>query len=116
MQALALQEQLQKRTSEYEQLLQMKNIFEEDKANLNREVERLTNMLTEAQRDLESLQDEKHQSQEQFLDLQQQLNAAFQDRDDLKIKQERSIAEMDQLKRSLKENDEMVIFINVALL
>ncbi|XP_073457878.1 centromere-associated protein E isoform X2 [Aquarana catesbeiana] len=108
---LCLQEQLLQRTSEYEQLLKMKNKLEEEKSSLNCEVESLTNKMTEAKKNLESVQNENHQTEEQLVDLKQKLNVAVQDRDDLKIAQERLIAEIELLQRNLKENDEMVLHL-----
>ncbi|XP_018414480.1 PREDICTED: centromere-associated protein E [Nanorana parkeri] len=106
-----LQEQLLQKTFEYEQLLKIKNKLEEGKDSLNCEVESLTNRMIEAQTNLESLQNEKHQTEEQLIDSQQKLNAAVQDKDDLEITKERLITEMDQLKSNLKENDEMVLHL-----
>lgn len=104
-----MQEQLLQNVSEYEQLLQVKNGLE-DQNRLNSEVESLTNTMMEVQTNLESLKQEKHQTEEQLLDLKQELNVAVKDRDDLNITQERLIAEIDQLKRNLKEHDERVLF------
>ncbi|KAM5191512.1 centromere-associated protein E [Mantella aurantiaca] len=115
-QAHGLEVQLLQKTSENEQLVQKKNELEEDKKSLNCEVESLTNRLAEAQTNLESLHNAKYQTEEKLLDLQQKLNAAVQDRDDLKIAQEILIAEADQLKRNIKENDEMAHGLQEQLL
>ncbi|XP_072254214.1 uncharacterized protein, partial [Pyxicephalus adspersus] len=107
--APGLQEQLLQKASEYEQLLQIKNKLEEDKSSLTCVVENLTSRMTETQINFESLQNEKHQTEEQILDLQQKLNRVIQDRDDLKSTHEKLISEIDQLKGKLKENDEMAL-------
>lgn len=73
-------------------------------------MESLTNKMTEAKTNFESMQNEKHQTEAQLVDLKQKLNVSVQGGDDLKIAQEGLIAEIELLKRNLKENYEMVLF------
>ncbi|XP_075057044.1 centromere-associated protein E isoform X2 [Mixophyes fleayi] len=106
---VALQEELQQKTTEHQQLLQKAEELAQVNNSLSSEMESLKNNMMETQTMLESMQNIKLEAEKQLFDLQQQMEIVVQERDDLYNTQERLLVEINQHKENLKENSELVL-------